>query len=523
MKEVMKIMNIGNYLKNIRSSKNISQERLAELVGVCDKTIRRIEKSSKPKENETLKKICSILGISASDIQPMNISTIDTDFNYLTVMSILGYNNLSEITTDLKNNLSNAFALLNEGNYKEALEIYLAFSKLFPNESTFLACASIYHILNQHEKAIEFSNKALEINANNCEALTTKGISLTMLKNYDDAIKILESALLINQTYLDHYNLGVTYLMNFNYSKAILHYKNCLEVNPNFAPAHLNISISYLKTYNFDDTLHHLDKAINLTPDMHQAYAIKSECYRYMNNFDAAVKCLEKCLSLDPENYQALLCYAMLLASTEKSTESAIYFKKLIKSHSEAFFNVNTKIGHKILLADIWYKTIQFITFEYCGQDIVKVYINGLCIPVNMKKNNTFIFLGSIGLSDEVESTLLYPAVGKVFEDRSEFDKVITNIKSSIDLFQYFDKPFYIDTENKIKVNIQERENNVFLEINFDNKFQIIGITDGKSGGLESFINEYNQHGQFRIHLEYDTEIFIIDCLKNVSIDKLHK
>lgn len=67
-------------------------------------------------------------------------------------------------------------------------------------------------------------------------------------------------------------------------------------------------------------------------------------------------------------------------------------------------------------------------------------------------------------------------------------------------------------------MNLSEMESYVLIEMIFNNSYTIIGMTDGKNGGLEAFFDYYERYGQFRIHLECDTESFIIDCLKEVEI-----
>ena len=84
---------------------------------------------------------------------------------------------------------------------------------------------------------------------------------------------------------------------------------------------------------------------------------------------------------------------------------------------------------------------------------------------------------------------------------------------------QYFDKPIHINFEKEIKVNIVERKKDVFMEIIFANKYRIIGITDIKGEGFKTFIKLFKKYGQFRVHLEFEREVFIIDALKNINLN----
>lgn len=483
-------MNFGEYLKKKRKEKGYTQEKLAELVNVDERTIRRIEKSTHLSETKTLDKICKTLDISTSDIRSIKELNFDKEIDYLNPMRVLNNlfnNNPKDLLIKLEENLLKAFKFAEKEKYQEALDIYLAFSKLLNEEFIYLGCATMYQMLGEYDKSIEFSDKILNMKTYKYEALSTKGVSLGELGNYIDSIEAFKSALMINET----------------------------------DELHLNLGVCYSKVMKFDESIYHLNKAIKLNPNMYQAYSLKGEYYRFIENHDKAIKYFRKCLELHNKNYQALLGISISLAEKENILESAIYFKRLFELYSESFFDINKSSAQKSHLIDIGYEKLRFITFEYESKDIFKVYINKTCIPINMKKDNEFIFIGCCEISDETGSTF-YPTVGKIYQDKSEFNEVITQIQNSVQLFQYFDKPIYIDFNKNIKVNIIEQKNNVFIEMIFGNDYRIVGLTDTKSRGFKTFIEQYKKYNQFRIDIICSGKTFIIDGLKNISINLLN-
>ncbi|ALC84392.1 hypothetical protein AM499_00095 [Bacillus sp. FJAT-22090] len=82
------------------------------------------------------------------------------------------------------------------------------------------------------------------------------------------------------------------------------------------------------------------------------------------------------------------------------------------------------------------------------------------------------------------------------------------SVKSVVNLFQYFETPIHVNFEKEIEVIVKEREKHVLIEMVFGGKFQIIGLTDYKSGGLEAFEENFNKFGQFRIHLDMCIPLF---------------
>jgi tetratricopeptide (TPR) repeat protein len=519
-------MHIGRYLKKKRIESSLTQEELAELAEVDVRTIRRIEKNPKPstKAIKTYNIIFDKMGISTSDRQLiMSMISFDKDMNHLNPMKMLAKlnsNGPQDILNKLEESLEKAYELSKIGNYHEALDIYLAFAKINPSEFVFLGCASMYELIGEHEKAIEYSDKILSMNTYQYEASYIKGTCLGSLHHYDEAIEALENALKISNTYEIHYNLGVTYWHKHNLAIALHHYTKCLNLNPNFASAHLNLGICYFEFMALDKSLHHINEAIRLEPNMYQALGRKGEHYRFIEQHDEAIKYFEKCLGLDEKNYQALLGLAICFALKEDLFQSAIYFKKLFETYLGSFFKKEKQ--HKSLIIDLGYEMIRFIELSYIHEDLIEVNINGTCIPVNMNKGKSLIFIGSLQLSDE-SGSILFPTAGKVYQEYSEFIEVTSQIQKAVELFRYFEHPLYIDVNKKIDVTITERANNVLIEMAFGGTYHIVGVTDGKSGGFQSFVEQYKKFKELRIHIECPTKVFNIAGIDNVSLHLLTK
>lgn len=55
-------------LKSERKSKKITQEKLAEKIGGCERNIRYIENGNTKPSYETLQKICGVLGLTVESV-----------------------------------------------------------------------------------------------------------------------------------------------------------------------------------------------------------------------------------------------------------------------------------------------------------------------------------------------------------------------------------------------------------------------------------------------------------------------
>ena len=207
----------------------------------------------------------------------------------------------------------------------------------------------------------------------------------------------------------------------------------------------------------------------------------------------------------------------MSLIALGEIHEGIIYFGELFRLYLEDYVDINKEFGSEYVVVDIGYKKIEIIKYEYYG-DYIILTIRGISYKVNLSADNGSVFIGAVQISDHTGS-MLYPALGKIFKNKKEFNESIEQIKSSVKLMQYFDRPVYINFEQEISANIIERKKDVFMEIIFDDVYRISGITDIKGDGFKTFIKLFKEYKQYRVHLQYENEVFIIEALKNINLN----
>ena len=70
--------NIGNYIANKRKQKNYTQEQLAELLGVSNKTISKWENGESYPEMDKILKLCNIFHCKINDLVHSNLTDINS-------------------------------------------------------------------------------------------------------------------------------------------------------------------------------------------------------------------------------------------------------------------------------------------------------------------------------------------------------------------------------------------------------------------------------------------------------------
>ncbi|WP_089932876.1 MULTISPECIES: tetratricopeptide repeat protein [unclassified Lysinibacillus] len=341
---------------------------------------------------------------------------------------------------------------------------------------------------------------------------------MALKKENELAVESFNQALEIKNDEKVHYNLGVLYMFTKSYQYAIDSYQTCLELNPTNASAHLNLGVCLFSTMSYEKSIIHYNKAKEIEPNLYQAYGQIGEHYRFFSEYEKAVEYFERCLLLDSRNYQALYGIAFSLIKLNRVSEAAIYYKLFINQYRKKLFK--NKLTANIAIVDIGYETTTLFSISLKPNEIASVKIGDFELQVNLHEGKSYIFIGAPLISDNTGS-MSYATLGKIYTVKKEFQHTVAKLKEKADLFQYFDQPLYVDFNNNISVNVIERNKNILIEININDLPFITGITDEKTGCLESFIEQFNKNGQFRLHLETKGEAFIVDGLKNVNINLL--
>ena len=192
-----------------------------------------------------------------------------------------------------KNELINSGELIeagsklhDKGEYKKAIELYSKINRSDTNYSDALYELSLSSFGDkQYEKAISYAELGTKLFPAEYSRFTIQQANaLDELKKTDESIKLYNKALEVNpQSYILHFNRGVTFLKLENYVEARQSLQNCLLINPYYASAHYFIGSIYLKEGN-------------LIPAMlaFKTYLLFSPSGKYANNCLTALNAIAK-------------------------------------------------------------------------------------------------------------------------------------------------------------------------------------------------------------------------------------
>jgi Flp pilus assembly protein TadD len=188
--------------------------------------------------------------------------------------------------------------------YNKALEIDPKNARAWNNKGIVLAVLA----LEKYKEAIGLFDKALEIDPKDARAWNNKGILLANLEKYKEAIGLFDKALEIDPRDAEAWNNKGLALSNLgNYKEAIECYDKVLEIDPKDARAWNNKGLALSNLRNYKEAIGLFDKALEIDPKDASPWGNKGFALSNLGNYKEAIECYDKVLEIDPKDAEA--CY----------------------------------------------------------------------------------------------------------------------------------------------------------------------------------------------------------------------
>lgn len=149
---------------------------------------------------------------------------------------------------------------------KELAQHYLKLHK--PSSEDYTTISSIYSKLNAYNTALEYLDKALQLNSSNKYALNNKGYILMLLHRFEESIPLYDRAIEVAHIFEYPYNnRGYAKLMLGRLEEGFQDIHHSLKLNSNNSYAHRNMGIYYMKKERHNEALKYFEKAKELDPE----------------------------------------------------------------------------------------------------------------------------------------------------------------------------------------------------------------------------------------------------------------
>lgn len=231
----------------------------------------------------------------------------------------------------MKQLIIEAFDLKKKGYYKQAIELfYKMLAKEGDNVELLSELGNLYFLLNNYDRAINYTNKALEIDNNHSPSLITLRKINTIKKDYETASKIANKIYILTQAQEDLYEFIKILNIRKKYNEAtgFVDFINSVNVAVEIAKAYYHLkkydnAVEILQNIenNVDTTIHldllckiffetnQEDKAKEVLNKLKDKKTNDSEVLNYMGlsklndmELDSAIGYFTEAIKLDPQN-----------------------------------------------------------------------------------------------------------------------------------------------------------------------------------------------------------------------------
>lgn len=126
--------------------------------------------------------------------------------------------------------------IFNLKRYDDAIEVFRNVIKINPNFfEAWLNMANAYSEKGDYSNAMESANKCLIINEKSLRGLNAKSYILIKMNRYDDALRVINSALSIDSSYAPvMYNMACVYALVDDKKKALEWLSRAIKLDDNF-------------------------------------------------------------------------------------------------------------------------------------------------------------------------------------------------------------------------------------------------------------------------------------------------
>jgi len=226
--------------------------------------------------------------------------------------------------------------------FERAIELDPKFARAHAGAAD--CCSFLYMYWDSSNANLDAANassqRALELEPSSAEAHTSRGVALTLRKNYDDARREFETALKLNPKLFEaHYFYARACLTEGKYEEAISHYRDAWRARPEDYQAILLSSDALAKLGREDEVLEAAQQGIkladvqlDLNPDDARAWYLGAAALMRLGKPEEARERARRALAIDPEDAGVLYNVGCIYALGGKPSEAIDYLDKAIRN-----------------------------------------------------------------------------------------------------------------------------------------------------------------------------------------------
>ncbi len=283
-------------------------------------------------------------------------------------------------------------------------------------------------------------------------------------------LELLESN---QQKIMEHYNLGLAFLLTEMYDEAMREFKHIVEMDKTNTTANFYIGLIYFRTGNYEEALKAFEEILKLGVNNVALFNNIALTLEKLENFERADEFYERGIKLNPENAKLLANYGILS-----------YFQNLLSDAEEKLqmaLKINSKLNYaRFYLALVYLENgkinnaiNEFLEVTKKDPAIWQVYYNIGHIYINLEKYESAEHMLKKAVENSKRNIIAYRALVELYFLEKNFEQAELLIEEIISLYKN-DFDMYYKLGN-IKYRKGDRKAAVFywekaLKINPENE-----------------------------------------------------
>jgi len=223
----------------------------------------------------------------------------------------------------------------------------------------------------------------------------------------------------------EHFERAETYLANEDFDKAIIEYRNVLQISPKDAKAHYGLAKAYIGAKKLSDGYWWLSETVRLDPGNVDARMEYGEISRLGEKYDEALQQADAVIELQPNNADAYVLGARALNGLKRRDEARKYFEKAVEAapndsiHLARLASFLTGEGKRDEAEPLFKKAVEV------DPNFVSLAAWGRFLAADPKRQDEAeaAYLAAIEKAKPEELENAYSFLGNFYYSRKNFDK----------------------------------------------------------------------------------------------------
>lgn len=291
-----------------------------------------------------------------------------------------------------------------------------------------------FYYLKDLEKALEYFDKALELNENNGEALGGKAGILQDIHRREEALTLYNKAIENNYALDTMYNNKGSLLYELErFEEALECCNKSLEFNRGMAHAYKNKAKILCELSRYEEALGACEDALNISPKMSSAYAVKARIYNKISRSEEALKICNEAIENGTENEELYYEKGEACYSLEKMDEAIEAYEKAVEINenlTEAYIG----IGHSWYVKKDYNKAIEYYDKAIEQEPEKPDYYMYKADAYKVMKDERDIEWYTRGLEAGDMGGYLYFKRGRAYAAKDKYNEAIEDFKKAIEI-----------------------------------------------------------------------------------------